>query len=132
MLDKVRSGALAASPRLVDLVLKAVDHIRELLAGSPGDGPAHPPPEALIAAIEEFAKGGLGPGGGCARGAAPRADPAPAGEQSWSIQFRPSPTLFACGGNPIALFRELRKLGTCEVTAHTEDLPALDAMTARK
>jgi two-component system chemotaxis sensor kinase CheA len=129
MLDKVRSGALAASPRLVDLVLKAVDHIRELLAVSTGDGASPPPHESLIAAIEDFANGGPATGSEIATEAAPPADAAPAGEQSWSIQFRPSPTLFACGGNPIALFRELRKLGTCEVTAHTEDLPALDAMT---
>jgi two-component system chemotaxis sensor kinase CheA len=129
MLDKVRSGALAASPRLVDLVLKAVDHIRELLAGSTGDGPPPPPNENLIAAIEEFANGGSVPGSGIATEAAAPADAVPAGEQSWRIQFRPSPTLFACGGNPIALFRELRKLGACEVTAHTEDLPVLDAMT---
>src|ERR1039458_9918156 len=106
MLDKVRSGALAASPRLVDLVLKAVDHIRELLAGSTGDGPSQPPNEALIAPIEEFANGGLASGRGIATEAPPPADAPPAGEQSWSIQFRPSPTLFACGGNPIALFRE--------------------------
>jgi two-component system chemotaxis sensor kinase CheA len=128
MLEKARSGALAASPRLVDLVLKAVDHIRELLAGSTGDGPHPPPNETLIAAIEEFANGGPATDRGIPEEVAPEADRAPTGEQSWRIQFRPSPTLFACGGNPIALFRQLGKLGVREVTAHTEDVPALDVM----
>ena len=128
MLDKVRAGALAVSPRLVDLVLKAVDHIRELLAGSTGDESSPPPDETLIAAIEEFANGGRAAGGAIPQQAAPQRDRAPAGEHFWRIQFRPNPALFSCGGNPIALFRELRKLGPCEVMAHTEDVPVLDAI----
>ena len=140
MLDKVRSGALAASPKLVELVLKAVDHIRELLAGSTGDGSSPAPNESLIAAIEEFANGELSPADGVPEGvatsadrvpeeAATPADAAPAEERSWRIQFRPNPALFSSGGNPIALLRELRNLGPCEVTAHTEALPDLDVMT---
>jgi two-component system chemotaxis sensor kinase CheA len=49
-------------------------------------------------------------------------------ERSWTIRFRPDPTLLASGGNPVALFRDLRTLGTCKITAHSDEVPALDVI----
>ena len=52
----------------------------------------------------------------------------PGTEQTWRICFHPSPGLLACGGNPLLLFRDLAKLGPCEIEVHTEDVPPLNAI----
>jgi two-component system chemotaxis sensor kinase CheA len=131
LLDRARQQVVPASP-LLDLVLKAKDHIKMLLGAEQGGPPAPPgSSEMLIAAIEGFAN------------SEPRAAekdrmaPAPpvegrngAAAQTWSIRFRPNPALLAYGGNPIALLKELAQLGPCEVSAHTEEVPALDAIQA--
>jgi two-component system chemotaxis sensor kinase CheA len=87
-------------------------------------GGASVPPgssEALVAAIA-----GFGQRIGNAEAAAVPARAGAGGERTWQIRFHPNPALLANGGNPAALFRELRKLGSCEVTAHTGDVPPLD------
>ena len=123
LLDRVRTGAVAVSPALSELVLKSGDHIRLLLDGvqtgrtvPPGAG------EALIASIEAAA------GGASARAAASIPPQAEGTEQTWRIRFRPNPALLAHGGNPAALFKELRTLGSAEITAHTEEVPGLDTI----
>jgi two-component system chemotaxis sensor kinase CheA len=47
-------------------------------------------------------------------------------EQVWTIKFKPASDLFACGGNPATLFRELATMGACEIQAHVDEIPALD------
>ncbi len=141
LLDGVREGAIPVSPKLVELVLKARDHIRILLEAEQGGQPA--PADAsgtLVAAIEEFAKIGEFAKTGEAVNAAPPstlhapvADAPPPGgienaARTWRIALRPNPSLLAHGANPIALLNQLRKLGPCQVTAHTEAVPALDAI----
>ena len=118
LLDQVRNGAIAVSGQLADLVLRAVDHIKMLLgAAQGGEAPSPASGEALMAAIAEF---------GVSTERTSSEQPSP--ERRWTIRFRPDPTLLASGGNPVALFRDLRKLGTCEITAHSGEVPALDAI----
>jgi two-component system chemotaxis sensor kinase CheA len=128
LLVKVRDGAIPVTPALIDLVLKSKDHIKVLLDFENG-GPAAPSAESLVAAIEAYAD--LAP--------IESEDGQPSDnwtsgeinaetEKTWCILFRPSPTLMACGTNPVALFNELRELGKCQVIAHVEDIPALDVI----
>ncbi len=131
LLDQVREGTVAASPDLAEVVLKSADHIKLLLGVQRGGAPPLAGTgESLIEAVEQFAKSGA-PGR--------TESPAPAAERSspqiggtapkrWLISFRPEPSLLERGASPVALMRELRKLGACEVTAHTEEIPALDAI----
>jgi two-component system chemotaxis sensor kinase CheA len=128
LLDKVRDGAIPVSPALAELVLKARDHIKILLGAEQG-GAAAPAgsSETLIAAIEKFAGSGSPAVESAAAPPPRRVEEAAAGEtREWSIRFRPNPTLLACGGNPVSLLKELRALGSCEITAHTEEIPGLD------
>ena len=123
LLDRVRTGAVAVSPALSGLVLKASDHIRMLLDEVQG-GRAVPPgsSEALVASIEAVV------GGGPSLAAADIPAQAGGNEQTWRIRFRPSPALLAHGGNPAALFKELRTLGAAEIIAHTGEVPGLDTI----
>jgi len=132
LLDKAREGSLPANSSLADLILKARDHIKTLLATERG-GPQ--PPQAstdlLLAAIEELAHtealANLSSAAASPR-AAPSAGHISASEKWWVISFRPNPGLLACGGNPAALFKDLRALGECEITAHTDAVPTLDVI----
>lgn len=126
LLDKVREGSVAVSPELTDVVLAAADQIKLLLAAEQGGKPvAAGSNQRLIERIEELshAAGNHLPASQPAGEAGCRQEEI---EQTWKISFRPSPGLFACGGNPGLLFRDLGKLGRCEIVGHVEDVPALD------
>jgi two-component system chemotaxis sensor kinase CheA len=128
LLVKVRDGEIPVSATLTRLVLQAKDHIKILLgAEQGGTAPAAGSAEKLLAAIEEYSHSGV------TSSDKPKNAPEPekragATERNWAIRFRPNPQLLACGTNPSSLFNELRELGTCEVTAHTNEVPALDAI----
>jgi two-component system chemotaxis sensor kinase CheA len=135
LLDRVRTGAVAVSPALSSLTLRACDHIKNLLRAEQGHAPAPTDVDRmLVASIEQLA-GGAGLSSQAHSGQPGPATP-PGGDQSWgtpetgapawSIHFRPDPTVLARGTNPEALLRELSGLGPCEVTAHQEDIPPLE------
>lgn len=129
LLDKVRNGEAPVTPGLADLILKAADHIGVLLAAEQ-DGPV-PAPESgasLIAAMEELAGMGRKPAGDAAVAPAPARSLPEGAAQTWRIRFRPEKALLTCGGNPAALWQELRNLGACELIAQTDEVPTLDAI----
>lgn len=122
-LDQVRGGAVAASPRLMELILAARDHIAHLLADkSVADSPES---AAIVAAFRDFVRAGA-----AAVCVAPPATPAATGREAWRILFRPSPQIAASGLDPGALLDELRGLGDCVVTALTDRVPPLEGLNA--
>ena len=128
LLDQVREGGVPVTPALADLILQAKDHIKTLLGVEQGGPPPAPGSgEVLLAALQEFAGSNLPAGEAETTQAALPVDNCPQfPERTWRIGFRPSPELLTIGGNPMALLRDLRELGPCEVTAHIDDVPTLD------
>lgn len=130
LLDKVRSGAVATTPELADLVLAGRDQVRAIIAAEQG-GEAVPAGsnEKLIEKLQAFAGEEAAPGQVEARNA-PRENSLPeqnnSGEKTWDIRFHPYPRLFSCGGNPILLMRDLSALGSCEVVTHSDAVPPLE------
>jgi len=129
LLDGVREGKVAVSPQLAELVLAAADEIKRLLAVEPGVIPEPSEArEALIAALEAFAPVSAQLST-VATGVAERKNRAAiAHERSWKIVFRPSKDLFACGGNPLLLLRDLGRLGSIDVVAQTDGVPTLEEL----
>ena len=130
LLDRVREGVIPASAPLADLVLKATDHIKILLTAAQG-GAAVPPgsSETLVAAIAEFVDPGApSHESGSTAPVEHVAESAGGTERTWQIRFHPSSALLANGGNPVALLLDLRRLGSCDVTAHTDEVPTLDVI----
>jgi two-component system, chemotaxis family, sensor kinase CheA len=126
LLDRAREGAVPLSPELSGLVLKASDHIKILLSAEQGGAPApQGSSETLIAEIEDLANTRLPAG---PTGSPKDLEESGSTERTWLIQFRPNPRLLAHGASPIALLREIRTLGPCEITAHTDEVPPLDAI----
>jgi two-component system chemotaxis sensor kinase CheA len=133
MLDKVRNGELAATPELAELILAGSDQIRGLIAEAQGGATvAAGSNERLIERLHQFsAEGGLqvdAAHAATASAATVSAGVVEAGLTTWKIRFRPETGLFRSGGNPAIVMGDLAKLGVCEVTAHTDLVPPLDAI----
>jgi two-component system chemotaxis sensor kinase CheA len=126
LLDSIREGVVPVSPNLADLVLKAKDHIKVLL-GSEEPRALQASSETLICAIEEFAHSGRQEDQRNTISVLDRTEHGKGNtEPTWQISFRPDPALLTCGGSPVALLKELQKLGSCEIIVHTEEVPLLD------
>jgi two-component system chemotaxis sensor kinase CheA len=129
LLDKVRSGEIASTPELADLVLAGRDQVRAIIAAEQG-GEAVPPGsnEKLIKKLQAFAGEKAAPMQAQASNALPEISPTQgnSGEKAWEIRFHPYLGLFSSGGNPILLMRDLSALGSCEVVTHTDAVPPLE------
>ncbi len=130
LLDKVRSGAVAATPALAEVVLAGRDQIRVIIASEQHGTPVPiGSNEKIIDMLKAFSGEEAPPSQSNAEKAADKEAATPEegqNEKIWQIRFRPFPGLFTCGGNPILLLRELSTLGKCEITAHTDSVPPLE------
>ena len=126
--DLVRNGALAVNRELVDLSLAARDRILAMLEASESGIPADPVlNEAVIARFRSLIPSAEAP-----RVDGPVEDDAaqdsPEQLVTYRIRFKPEAEIFTSGGNPLALLRELKELGTCNVVAHTCGMATLDRL----
>jgi two-component system, chemotaxis family, sensor kinase CheA len=124
-LDKVRSGTLAITKELIDLILKSRDHINTMLRwDDTGDRFDDTEGGHIIAALN-----GLLPEKKDEIQPLNRMDagyPEDAIETTYRIRFRPDHSLFLNGTDPMLLFEELRAIGECLITPLIRDIPTLD------
>ena len=135
LLDQMRNGSRPATTEAVQLLLQAVDVMRDMvsLARSKQVAPHAEPLTRQLSELLGREEGAPQPGFAPAE-PAPTAGPdgpiaaADAGVSGWRIEFRPHPSLFATCNDPLRLFRELSAFGELAVQAATEGLPALALM----
>jgi two-component system chemotaxis sensor kinase CheA len=129
LLDGVREGKVAVSPQLAELVLASADEIKGLLALEPGVIPAASEArERLIATLEVCSLVSAQAPTAGSELIDPDNSAAIAQERSWQIVFRPNSDLFACGGDPLLLLRDLGKLGSIDIVAQTDNVPTLEKL----
>jgi two-component system chemotaxis sensor kinase CheA len=125
LLDKVRSGEIASTPKLADLVLAGCDRVLAIIAAEQsGEVVAAGSSQRLIAQLNAFAGEKTAPFDPTKESDS-RAEDASrtthiSGEQVREIRFHPNPELFRRRGNPILVMRDLCASGDCEVTMHTK------------
>jgi two-component system, chemotaxis family, sensor kinase CheA len=131
--DLVRNGKMAVTKELLNLTLQSRDHISALLDASSGMGEAdHGRGEEIIAGLRNLEKGGgaAPPPKSPAQPLGPPPDSGgPAAMEktvTWRIRFEPNRELLLCGSKPLSLLNELRDLGTCQISAHFQQVPTLD------
>lgn len=130
LLDQMRSGSRPVTAELVDLLLRSVDAVRELLNAARDGRPAN---LDLIAghqlALEQALAGKPTAASSTANSAAvPTAEPPPAAARGWRIRFVPQPGLFRSGNDPLRILRELAGLGSLSAEAQLpEPLSLADA-----
>ena len=123
-LDQARSGSIACSPQLIDLTLRARDHIRALMDESFG-GPSvdRQITVMLKTAFQSLLRQQPREEPSTPQAAAPAAS---GKEKTYRIAFCPQQSIFANGTDPLLLLDELRAMGQCAVIAHVQDIPSLE------
>ena len=120
LLDRMRAGSHVISGAEIDLLLRAVDALRGLLAAVRGDASADISTVGdLQSELERVLKLGSAPTGPA------KAATATATTEGWLIRFAPLPELFASGNDPLRILIELQRLGPCKIVCESETLPTL-------
>ncbi|MFW5695939.1 MAG: Hpt domain-containing protein, partial [Alkalispirochaeta sp.] len=130
--DRVRAGEVPLTSNLISLALRAKDHLEALLFTPEAEG-LHAHGEELLAVLDRVVPGES------ARKTSP-AEPQPTDDRSepdvpesdppdtFHISFVPSRDYFRNGGNPLAIFEELRDLGEARITADLDEMPPVSEM----
>ncbi|GIX36211.1 MAG: chemotaxis protein CheA [Lysobacteraceae bacterium] len=130
LLDEMRSGKRAPETEALTALLSSVDVLRALLdAAERGNEPDHASVQACQQRLETLLAGAPAgtpaPATGPAPGAAAAAGEAASG---WKVVFKPHPSMFMTGNDPLRILRELRRLAEARVEAHLDRLPALSSL----
>ncbi|MCL5776521.1 chemotaxis protein CheA [Limibaculum sp. FT325] len=132
--DAVRAGRARVTPGLIDVSLRARDHIARLI--EIGTDPVEnarieraPEARTLVEAIDAClgAPGGAGDSSSPAGRATP-GQPAGAGPRRYELTFAPGLDALRNGMRPAMLFDELAMLGQTEIACFTDEVPCLDEL----
>ncbi|SFF44090.1 two-component system, chemotaxis family, sensor kinase CheA [Fontimonas thermophila] len=121
LLDEMRAGVRPVGGAEIDVLLRAVDVLRELLHAARDGGSADP------AAVQQIgdALTRLLATPAADDGTPPRAAPSAAPPGTWRIRFVPQPQIFTSGNDPLRILRALSQLGELDVCCDTTRLPGL-------
>lgn len=135
LLDLIRSDQFEMESEHVDLFLKSVDCIRnminELEAGGTCDTKVASELKAIFNAVldgsENTHKTGKDNDQVQAKPDA-NGDDASTKNKGWKIYFKPSVDILRTGNDPVRMFRELDEMGTLEINANLDDIPSLSSL----
>lgn len=132
--DMARNGKMRVSKELLNLTLRARDHITELLDVSvSGNEPDRSEGSSIIAGLKKLvpqAEAEIGVSGQETAAAEIEKVQEASSNCTWRIRFKPLQEIMLTGTKPLALINELRQLGPCEVVAHIDAIPQLDGLIA--
>jgi len=129
LLDEMRDGRRDVTADAVEVLLRSVDVLREMLTAARDGGSADP--ERVSAQHDDLRRMLAGKADAATAENAPddasvdvpqATDPQPVG---WKIVFRPHPHLMRTGNDPLRIIRELASLGPLEPECDSDDLPGL-------
>jgi two-component system, chemotaxis family, sensor kinase CheA len=124
LLDEMRSNRRPVTGEAVDLLLRSVDCLREMLKAAQ-DGTSFDQ-ERMQYLHKEFEQMIRTPAIMPALVMQP--DEQPGASSGWRIIFRPYPLLFCTGNDPVLLFRALRDLGELRVETDVRWIPSLSKL----
>ncbi len=134
ILDEMRNAKLSVTPEVVELLLAALDCLRDMVQCSKDKQPIDQESVSeLHQRLEDFISNSAAP---ATPAAAEKSSPvSEVNEQDavtiWNIAFYPNENMFYTGNDPFRLIRELHGLGDLEVTVNHERLPAFSNMDAQ-
>jgi two-component system chemotaxis sensor kinase CheA len=134
LLDEMRDGRREVSSDVVNILLRSVDVLREMLEATQADSPLD---EARIADQQSQLNALLE---GQTRGSGATETPPsdiPAEPESpslagWKISFRPHRGMMQTGNDPYRLIRELADLGELQTEINTDEVPPIEALNAEE
>lgn len=122
LLDEMRDGRRQVSQRDVELLLRAVDCLREMLRAARDSGVFD---TERVATLSREIEQALGNCVAAPREGATDETASLATAHGWRIQFKPFPHLLKSGNEPTRMFRELAALGDFTAECDVSALPAL-------
>lgn len=135
LLDEMRDGRRSVTQAAIDVLLRSVDCLREMLRAIQEGGYID---EAGVAELQkaleyEFENGTHRDGGietdeQKAGTTDSSAAPPDSSLEGWAIAFSPHADLFRSGNDPVRMFRELRELGELTVEADLQGIPEWQAL----
>jgi two-component system chemotaxis sensor kinase CheA len=130
LLDQLRSGQRQVQPNIVDVLLRSVDVLREMLTATQRKQPPDPNLTAGLQAELQaiMSSGGSAPVAASAMPAPATAPAAAAGASGWRIQLVPGTLMMEHGNDPLRMLRELAALGTLVTRADASKVPTLAAL----
>ncbi|HXZ58777.1 MAG TPA: chemotaxis protein CheA [Steroidobacteraceae bacterium] len=135
LLDGVRAGRTHLTTGVLDLLLKSVDVMRELLRAAQGKASFDPQRVAdlqfdleVAVAKNEPPTAGAPATEAAIEAAAPAAAPAEPHSPLWRISVKPLENMLSRGNEPLALFAALAEHGELRVQAFVDEVPALAAI----
>jgi two-component system chemotaxis sensor kinase CheA len=126
LLDEVRNGERDITNELTNILLVAVDVLREMLTAVQQDQPTD---EARIESVVEQMSALLDGDGGDvqAETSSEKVEAKTEGKvQGWLIDFKPHSHLLQTGNDPLRMFRELDSLGELTVIVDDSKIPSFD------
>ena len=135
LLDDVRAGRTRLTTAVMDLLLKSVDVMREMLRATQRKEAFDPQKVAdlqfdlEVAVAKDSAAAPAAPPAAPAASTPAPATPAPSAAEAqlpqWQISVRPLENMLSRGNEPLALFAALAEHGQLEVTAFIDQVPSL-------
>ncbi|MGD9842956.1 MAG: chemotaxis protein CheA [Steroidobacteraceae bacterium] len=131
-LDELRSNRMQVSKDIMDLLLKAVDVMRDMLRAVQNKNEIDVQRVADLQFDLEVAIIQKAPSmvDAVPTTSSPAVVSRDAALPVWQIHFRPYPQLFVYGNDPLRMLRELGELGTVNVMVNTNELPGLKELDA--
>ncbi|MGY4516954.1 chemotaxis protein CheA [Lysobacter sp. HA18] len=119
LLDEARAGKRHLDSAAVSVLLTSVDVLRGMLDYAENGGMLDQP--AVDASKRELDTllTGVAPAAPVAAAAKPKSD----GPECWRVSFRPYPSLFLSGNDPLRMLRELADLGARDIACFDDTLP---------
>lgn len=119
LLDEIRDGKREVTRHAIDLLLKSVDCVRNILAGD-RDGTDYD--EAHVKEVQKALEELLGQAPDLDSSSNPEnADST--GSRKWQINFAPDSEILQTGNDPLRMFRELAEFGALTTIANIDNLP---------
>lgn len=126
LLDGVRSGKQALSAAVIELLLRCVDALRDMLERTrAGAVSANPASDALLDELRQHLAAATLPASAQSADAPPQDAASGGWDGDWDIGFRAKPGLLRAGNDPLRMFRELAELGDLAIHAQLDAVPAL-------
>ncbi|MGH8084436.1 MAG: chemotaxis protein CheA [Lysobacter sp.] len=122
LLDEARAGTRTLDGNAIGMLLQAVDVLRGLLAAYEDGGDIE---QSIDTAALAQARSGLEQmlSGTAAVAGTDMATAASSAGDGWRIGFRPHPSMFMSGNDPLRILRELQSHGTLDTTCLDDRLP---------
>ena len=127
LLDELRDGQREVTQGLVDVLLKSVDCLTEMLANSQDEEPLN---ASTIAEVKALLQQELDGSSATVSSVDSPAEEASLSdslmESGWAINFTPHDSMFHTGNDPVRILRELSEMGDYTPSVNLTNLPSFD------